>query len=80
MQNTFQRPEHLFLLPIGGTATASLAGLLKLAGHRVEGVDTEIYPPMSTLLEGLGIPIQNGYRPENLAPTPDLVVVGRVVG
>ncbi len=34
---------------------------------------------MSTLLESLGIPIQNGYRPENLTPVPDLVVVGNVI-
>ena len=34
---------------------------------------------MSTLLEGLGIPIQNGYSPANLEPAPDLVVVGNVI-
>ena len=43
------------------------------------GSDEHVYPPMSTLLEGLGIPLQNGYRPENLVPTPDLVVVGNVI-
>ena len=45
---------------------AALAGILKEQGHHVTGSDEHVYPPMSTLLEGLGIPIQNGYRPENL--------------
>ena len=43
--------EHLYFLPIGGTAMAPLAGMLRQAGHRVEGVDSDLYPPMSTLLE-----------------------------
>ena len=34
---------------------------------------------MSTFLEGLGISLKNGYTPENLPPTPDLVVVGNVI-
>ena len=58
---------------------AALAGILKEQGHQVTGSDEHVYPPMSTLLEGLGIPLQNGYRPENLTPTPDLVVVGNVI-
>ena len=58
---------------------AALAGILKEQGHHVTGSDEHVYPPMSTLLEGLGIPLQNGYRPENLTPTPDLVVVGNVI-
>ncbi len=70
---------HIHLLGICGTGMAALAGILKEQGHHVTGSDEHVYPPMSTLLEGLGIPIQNGYRPENLVPTPDLVVVGNVI-
>jgi UDP-N-acetylmuramate: L-alanyl-gamma-D-glutamyl-meso-diaminopimelate ligase len=58
---------------------AALAGILKELGYRVTGSDEHVYPPMSTFLEGLGIPIQNGYNPENLEPRPDLVVVGNVI-
>ncbi|MBM4284182.1 MAG: UDP-N-acetylmuramate:L-alanyl-gamma-D-glutamyl-meso-diaminopimelate ligase [Deltaproteobacteria bacterium] len=58
---------------------AALAGILKELGHRVSGSDEHVYPPMSTFLEGLGIPILNGYRPENVEPPPDLVVVGNVI-
>ncbi|MEJ2672230.1 MAG: Mur ligase domain-containing protein [Deltaproteobacteria bacterium] len=70
---------HIHLLGICGTGMAALAGILKEQGFHVTGSDEHVYPPMSTLLEGLGIPIQNGYRPENLTPAPDLVVVGNVI-
>lgn len=58
---------------------ASLAGILKDLGYRVTGSDQNVYPPMSTQLEQLGIPIQLGFRAENLRPKPDLVIVGNVV-
>ena len=34
---------------------------------------------MSTMLSELGIPVLTGYRPENLEPVPDMVVVGNVI-
>ncbi len=73
------RPLHIHLLGICGTGMAALAGILKEQGHHITGSDEHVYPPMSTLLESLGIPIQNGYAPENLSPAPDLVVVGNVI-
>jgi UDP-N-acetylmuramate: L-alanyl-gamma-D-glutamyl-meso-diaminopimelate ligase len=45
------RPRHYHLIGIGGTAMASLAGLLKEAGHVVTGSDENVFPPMATLLE-----------------------------
>jgi UDP-N-acetylmuramate: L-alanyl-gamma-D-glutamyl-meso-diaminopimelate ligase len=71
--------KHIHLLGICGTGMAALAGILKELGYYVTGSDEHVYPPMSTLLEGLGIPIQNGYHPENLTPAPNLVVVGNVI-
>jgi UDP-N-acetylmuramate: L-alanyl-gamma-D-glutamyl-meso-diaminopimelate ligase len=76
-QNT--KPLHYHLIGIGGTAMASLAGLLKAAGHTVTGSDEKVYPPMSTELQRLGISYNEGYRAENLSPKPDIVVVGNVV-
>jgi len=70
---------HYHLIGIGGTAMASLAGLLKAAGHRVTGSDEKVYPPMSTALREMGIAYNEGYRAENLSPSPDIVVVGNVV-
>jgi UDP-N-acetylmuramate: L-alanyl-gamma-D-glutamyl-meso-diaminopimelate ligase len=71
--------EHLYLLPIGGTATAPLAGLLHELGHRVEGVDTELFPPMSTLLAELGVPVRIGFDPDLLPAGVDRVVIGNAV-
>ncbi|MFZ2088378.1 MAG: Mur ligase domain-containing protein, partial [Desulfobaccales bacterium] len=73
---TTSPPLHIHLLGICGTGMAALAGILQELGYRVTGSDEHVYPPMSTFLEGLGIPIQDGYQPENLDPRPDLVVVG----
>src|SRR6185437_4541590 len=70
---------HIHLIGICGTAMASLAGILKDLGYKVTGSDQNVYPPMSTQLEKLGIPIQLGFKKENLTPRPDLVIVGNVV-
>ena len=58
---------------------ASLAGLLKAAGHTVTGSDQNVYPPMSTELQAMGIPYAEGYKPENLEPRPDIVIVGNAI-
>ena len=58
---------------------ASLAGMLQARGYRVTGSDEKVYPPMSTMLSSLGIPIMHGYKPENLAATPDCVIVGNAI-
>ncbi len=68
------------MIAICGTGMAALAGLLKKAGHTVTGSDTQIYPPMSTLLEEAGIPCKVGYDPAHIEPTTDLVIVGNAVG
>lgn len=71
--------QTVHLMGICGTAMASLAGLLKDRGMIVTGSDQNPYPPMSTQLEKIGIDIMKGYRPENLAHKPDLVIVGNVI-
>ena len=58
---------------------ASLAGLLKAAGHTVTGSDENVYPPMSHELEALGIPYHSGFASANLEPRPDIVVVGNAI-
>ena len=58
---------------------APLAGMLHEAGHRVEGVDSQLYPPMSTLLEDLGIPVRLGFDPERIPPSIDRVIIGNAV-
>ena len=70
---------HVHLMGICGTAMASLAGLLKDRGYKVTGSDLNPYPPMSTQIENLGISIMRPYKPENLNPSPDFVIVGNVI-
>jgi UDP-N-acetylmuramate: L-alanyl-gamma-D-glutamyl-meso-diaminopimelate ligase len=70
---------HYHLIGICGTAMASLAGMLQARGHRVTGSDENVYPPMSTMLEGLGIGLLQGYDASHLEPAPDCVVVGNAI-
>jgi UDP-N-acetylmuramate: L-alanyl-gamma-D-glutamyl-meso-diaminopimelate ligase len=58
---------------------APLAGLLQAAGHRVEGVDSGLYPPMSTLLAELEIPVRIGWDPASIPPDLDRVIIGNAV-
>src|SRR5262249_48212047 len=74
------RPRTAHLIGICGTGMGSLAGLLKESGIAVRGSDQDVYPPISTMLESMGIPILKGYKAANLDPVPDVVVVGNIVG
>jgi UDP-N-acetylmuramate: L-alanyl-gamma-D-glutamyl-meso-diaminopimelate ligase len=58
---------------------ASLAGMLKEKGFRVTGSDANVYPPMSTQLEKLGIRLSSPYAAANIPPDAELVVVGNAV-
>jgi UDP-N-acetylmuramate: L-alanyl-gamma-D-glutamyl-meso-diaminopimelate ligase len=53
-----------------------VAAIAKSAGYRVTGSDLNVYPPMSTQLEALGIDFVQGYGAEQLDLKPDIVVVG----
>jgi UDP-N-acetylmuramate: L-alanyl-gamma-D-glutamyl-meso-diaminopimelate ligase len=73
------RVKRVYLIGICGTAMASLAGMLQQRGYEVGGSDEHVYPPMSTYLESLHIPVLEGYTREHLETfRPDLVVVGNV--
>jgi len=71
--------KHYHLIGIGGTAMGSLAGMLVAAGHQVTGSDEAIYPPMSDELKRLDVRVFEGYRPENLAARPDVIVIGNAI-
>jgi UDP-N-acetylmuramate: L-alanyl-gamma-D-glutamyl-meso-diaminopimelate ligase len=71
--------KHIHLIGICGSAMASLAGMLQTRGYRVTGSDAAAYPPMSDLLHALGITIKEPYGEANLAPRPDLVIVGNAI-
>ena len=70
---------HVHILGICGTFMGGVAALARASGHRVTGSDRNVYPPMSTQLESLGIDIVEGFEASQLTPAPDVVVVGNVM-
>src|SRR5271170_4529913 len=70
---------HVHILGIGGTFMGGVANIAKAAGFRVTGADLNVYPPMSTQLEALGIEFSQGYGAEQLGLKPDMVVVGNAL-
>jgi UDP-N-acetylmuramate: L-alanyl-gamma-D-glutamyl-meso-diaminopimelate ligase len=71
---------HLHILGICGTFMGGLAALAKAAGHTVTGCDANVYPPMSTQLEALGITLTEGYDPAQLLDcAADAFVIGNVI-
>ena len=56
-----------------------IAAIARADGHRVTGSDRNVYPPMSTQLEALGIELIEGYEAAQLDPAPDVVLVGNVM-
>lgn len=70
---------HLHILGICGTFMGGIAAIAKQMGFRVSGCDANVYPPMSTQLEQLGIELKQGYKIEHLDDEPDLVIVGNAM-
>lgn len=71
--------QHLHILGICGTFMGGIAALAKELGFRVTGCDAQVYPPMSTQLEQLGIELKQGYKTEHFDDEPDLVIVGNAM-
>jgi UDP-N-acetylmuramate: L-alanyl-gamma-D-glutamyl-meso-diaminopimelate ligase len=71
---------HIHVLGICGTFMGGLAALAKELGHTVTGCDANVYPPMSTQLEALGIAVHEGFDAEQLDRFPaDVFVVGNAM-
>src|SRR4030088_541868 len=70
---------HYHLIGICGTAMASLAGMLQARGHSVTGSEKILFPPISTMLERIGIGLMTGYDAAHLEPAPNCVVVGNAI-
>src|SRR6059058_2262853 len=72
-------PKKFHFLGICGTAMGAVAVALKERGFKVTGSDENVYPPMSSFLEGKGIAIMEGYRAENIPAAVDVVVIGNAM-
>jgi len=71
--------QHLHILGICGTFMGGIAAIAKELGFRVSGSDANVYPPMSTQLEQLGIELMSGYQVENFTDDIDMVIVGNAM-
>jgi UDP-N-acetylmuramate: L-alanyl-gamma-D-glutamyl-meso-diaminopimelate ligase len=70
---------HLHILGICGTFMGGIAAIAKELGHKVTGSDSNVYPPMSTQLESLGIELFEGYDVKQFENEPDIVVIGNAL-
>jgi UDP-N-acetylmuramate: L-alanyl-gamma-D-glutamyl-meso-diaminopimelate ligase len=69
---------RVHILGVCGTFMGGIAAIAKEAGHDVSGADRNVYPPMSTQLEALGIRLVEGYEAP-LDAGVESVVVGNAL-
>jgi UDP-N-acetylmuramate: L-alanyl-gamma-D-glutamyl-meso-diaminopimelate ligase len=69
----------IHILGICGTFMGGIAAIAKQAGHQVTGCDANVYPPMSTQLEAMGIELIEGFDARQIKLEPDVFVIGNVV-
>jgi len=70
---------HIHILGICGTFMGGIAAIAKELGHKVTGSDLNVYPPMSTQLESLGIELTQGWDERQFSPIPDIVIIGNAM-
>ena len=61
---------------IAGAGMAAAALMMREAGHSITGSDEDVFPPMSTYVEGLGFPVTWRFDSANLSEGLDLLVLG----
>lgn len=61
---------------IAGAGMSAVALMMRDAGHIVSGSDQDVFPPMSTYVEGLGFPFHRTLDAANLPDGLDLLVLG----
>ena len=72
--------KRIYFMGVCGTAMGNAALLVRAAGHEVLGSDSNVYPPMSTVLFEAGIQVHEGYDPVRLSSLkPDVVVIGNAM-
>lgn len=61
---------------IAGAGMSAAALMMREAGHQVSGSDEDVFPPMSTYVEGLGFPFFRTFDAANLPVDLDVLVLG----
>ena len=61
---------------VAGAGMSAAALMMREAGHQVSGSDEDVFPPMSSYVEGLGFPFHRRFAAENLPADLDVLVQG----
>ncbi len=61
---------------VAGAGMSAVALMMRDAGHEVSGSDEDVFPPMSTYVQGLGFPFQRRFDAANLPDALDVLVLG----
>ncbi|MGZ6016615.1 MAG: Mur ligase domain-containing protein, partial [Phenylobacterium sp.] len=61
---------------LAGAGMSAAALMMREAGHQVSGSDEDVFPPMSTYVEGLGFPFHRRFDAANLPDGLDVLVLG----
>lgn len=69
----------IYILGICGTFMAGIALIAREKGYQVSGSDANVYPPMSTQLEQMGITLYEGYTADQLDLDADVFIVGNAI-
>lgn len=67
---------NVYFLGIAGAGMSALAAILVSEGHRVSGSDSGVFPPVSDLLDRLGIAWRDGFDAAALPADLGAAVVG----
>lgn len=61
---------------VAGAGMSAVALMMRDGGHEVSGSDEDVFPPMSTYVEGLGFPFHQRFDAANLPDGLDILVLG----
>lgn len=61
---------------VAGAGMSAAALMMREAGHQVSGSDEDVFPPMSTYVEGLGFPFYRRFDAANLPDGLEVLVLG----
>ena len=67
---------RFYFLGIAGAGMSALASILLSQGHAVLGVDEDVFPPMTTYLDRLGVAWRDGFDASLVPPDIDVAIVG----
>ena len=67
---------RFYFLGIAGAGMSALASILLSQGHTVLGVDEDVFPPMTTYLDRLGVARRDGFDASLVPPDIDVAIIG----